>query len=163
LKSLRDTLDRHAAPGLVEWHFAGVHNRWTRKALAFAGFGFPAVVTADYTGNWCPAYTVAASLVGATDEEQKEAEALRREMEVKDEEQGKGSTETNVFEVQSSSVSEKMRFSPLYGIDRPFFHLDLHDAVDAAVRDARKTDQHEARTSCTSTAWSGMPEARGEA
>jgi sodium-independent sulfate anion transporter 11 len=163
LKSLRDTLDRHAAPGLVEWHFAGVHNRWTRKALAFAGFGFPAVVTADYTGNWCPAYTVAASLVGATNEEQKEAEALRREMEVKDEEQGKGSTETNVFEVQSSSVGEKMRFSPLYGIDRPFFHLDLHDAVDAAVRDARKADQHEARTSCTSTAWSGMSEARGEA
>jgi sodium-independent sulfate anion transporter 11 len=163
LKSLRDTLDRHAAPGLVEWHFAGVHNRWTRKALAFAGFGFPAVVTADYTGNWCPAYTVAASLVGATDEEQKEAEAAQREMEVKDEEQGKGSTETNVFEVQSSSVGEKMRFSPLYGIDRPFFHLDLHDAVDAAVRDARKADQHEARTSCTSTAWSEMPEARGEA
>jgi sodium-independent sulfate anion transporter 11 len=162
LKSLRDTLDRHAAPGLVEWHFAGVHNRWTRKALAFAGFGFPATVTTDYTGNWCPAYTVAASLAGATDEERKEVEAARRELHTKDEEQGKESTEADELEVQSTSTSEKRRFYPVYGIDRPFFHLDLHDAVDAAVRDARRADEHEARTSCTSTAWSGLPEERGD-
>ncbi|KAI4687983.1 uncharacterized protein J4E84_004911 [Alternaria hordeiaustralica] len=163
LKSLRETLDRHAAPGLVEWHFAGVHNRWTRKALAFAGFGFPAFVTAEYTGNWCPAYTVSASLAGATCEEQKEVEAARRGMGVRDEEQGKDSTETNALEVQLSSTSEKQKFYPIYGVDRPFFHLDLHDAVDAAVRDARKADEHEARTSCTSTAWSGMPAAQEEA
>jgi hypothetical protein len=29
----------------------------------------------------------------------------------------------------------------VYGVDRPFFHIDLSDAVDAAVRDARKADE----------------------
>lgn len=163
LKSLRDTLDRHAAPALVEWHFAGVHNRWTRKALAFAGFGFPATITAGHTGNWCPAYTVTTSLAGATDDERKEIEASQQHIQSRDEEQGKESTDTHALEMQSTSTSEKRRFYPTHGVDRPFFHLDLHDAVDAAVRDAKKADQLEARTSCVSTAWSQPAKQRGEA
>jgi sodium-independent sulfate anion transporter 11 len=163
LKSLRETLDRHAAPGLVEWHFAGVHNRWTRKALAFAGFGFPAKITADYIGNWCPAYTVSTSLSGAADGEHKDMEATQRCMQSRDEEQGKESTDTHALEVQSTSASEKRRFYPIHGVDRPFFHIDLHDAVDAAVRDAKNADQLEARASCVPSAWSHSPEPRGEA
>lgn len=29
---------------------------------------------------------------------------------------------------------------PVYGVDRPFFHIDLSDAVDTAVRDVRRAD-----------------------
>ncbi|KAL1798828.1 hypothetical protein ACET3X_002865 [Alternaria dauci] len=163
LKSLRDTLDRHAAPGLVEWHFAGVHNRWTRKALSFAGFGCPAAITADGMGTWCPAYTVATSLPSANGDERKEMEASRRHLHNSDEEQGKKSTGTHALEVQSTSTSEKRRFYPIYGVDRPFFHLDLHDAVDAAVRDAKRADELEARTSCALSTWSQSHEQRVEA
>lgn len=159
LKGLRDTLDKYAAPGLVEWHFAGVHNRWTRKALSFAGFGFPATANVNCMGNWCPAYTVTASLAGATDEDRKEMQILQRSVSrVPDEELGKHATESSETQVHVNMASEKRRFQPVYGVDRPFFHLDLHDAVDAAVRDAKKADLREARTTCALSARSETPE-----
>jgi sodium-independent sulfate anion transporter 11 len=152
LIELRSTLDRYAAPALVEWHFAGVHNRWTRRALAFAGFGFPAGNSLDELGNWCPAYTVATSFAGATEEEQRELEGLRREMQSKDDEKQSKATMASV-----SSEKEKPTLTPLYGIDRPFFHIDLHDAVDAAVRDAKRQDErgHLGETAVCSRAHTG--------
>jgi len=150
LKGLRDTLDRHAAPGVVEWHFAGVHNRWTRKALAFAGFGFPTLSDANEAGSWCPAYTVTTSLAGATEEEQKEKDTAQLQLHRQDLESGKRQTEVNLSTFRSTHSNEKTRLKPVYGIDRPFFHLDLHDAVDAAVRDAQNADRREARTTCSS-------------
>ncbi|RMZ70599.1 sulfate permease 2 [Pyrenophora seminiperda CCB06] len=146
LKGLRDTLDRHAAPGVVEWHFAGVHNRWTRKALAFAGFGFPALSDANEMGNWCPAYTVTTNRAGATEEVLKGSGTAQLQLQKQDLESGKSQTEMKVSQCQSIQSNEKRRFNPVYGIDRPFFHLDLHDAVDMAVRDAQNADRREAQT-----------------
>ncbi|KAH7088757.1 sulfate permease-like protein [Paraphoma chrysanthemicola] len=136
LIELRSTLDRYAAPALVEWHFAGVHNSWTRRALAFAGFGFPARNSLDELGNWCPAYTVATSFAGATEDDQRELEDLRRELQAKDNEKQGQATVTPVV-----GETEKAKLIPIYGVDRPFFHIDLHDAVDAAVRDAKRLDE----------------------
>ncbi|KAF3036887.1 hypothetical protein E8E12_000543 [Didymella heteroderae] len=39
LEDARKSLESHAAPAAVEWHFAGLHNAWARRALAEAGFG----------------------------------------------------------------------------------------------------------------------------
>jgi len=39
------------------------------------------------------------------------------------------------------TMEGKRRTVPIYGVDRPFFHVDLVDAVDAAVRDAKKRDE----------------------
>ncbi|KAF8316049.1 sulfate permease, partial [Clavulina sp. PMI_390] len=39
LQDVRSQLDRHASPDVVEWHFAGVHRPWVKRALASAGFG----------------------------------------------------------------------------------------------------------------------------
>jgi sodium-independent sulfate anion transporter 11 len=148
LIELRSTLDRHAAPALVEWHFAGVHNSWTRRALSFAGFGFPASNSLDELGNWCPAYTVATSLAGATEDDQRDLEILRREIHAKDEEGRRtgsnsqhNSTSTPKLPEPPMASTETPVMTPMYGVDRPFFHIDLHDAVDAAVRDAKKQDQ----------------------
>ena len=41
LIDVRNQLDHYAAPDVVDWHFACVHNRWTKRALAAAGFGLP--------------------------------------------------------------------------------------------------------------------------
>jgi sodium-independent sulfate anion transporter 11 len=40
LIDVRNQLDRYAAPQPVQWHFAHVNNRWTKRALVSAGFGF---------------------------------------------------------------------------------------------------------------------------
>ena len=38
-QDIRGQLDRHASPDIVEWHFAGIHRPWVKRALASAGFG----------------------------------------------------------------------------------------------------------------------------
>jgi sodium-independent sulfate anion transporter 11 len=148
LIDLRSTLDRYAAPAMVEWHFAGVHNSWTRRALSFAGFGFPASNSVDGLGNWCPAYTVATSLVGATEDEQHDLGILQRDIRASEQKAQRTSSTAQLQTPSNSALSkssaplaEPPLMSPLYGVDRPFFHLDLHDAVDAAVRDAKRLDQ----------------------
>lgn len=155
LIELRNSLDRYASPSLVEWHFAGVHNAWTRRALAYAGFGFPTSTSVDELGNWCPAYTVATSFAGATEEQQRELVALQWMMRAEDAENGKvvvamrkskgamdGHDSDTGFE---RNEREKKTFTPIYGVDRPFFHIDLHDAVDMAVRDAKLSDEKASR------------------
>ncbi|KAH8724846.1 sulfate permease-like protein, partial [Phaeosphaeriaceae sp. PMI808] len=139
LIELRSTLDQYAAPSLVEWHFAGVHNSWTRRALAFAGFGFPAGNSLDELGNWCPAYTVATSFAGATEEDQRDLEGRRMKTGLQ---KGRlrASSEIGHSTTFTSKVDTPM-LAPIYGVDRPFFHIDLHDAVDAAIRDAKWLDQ----------------------
>lgn len=41
LIDLRNQLNRRAAPLEVQWHFAHIRNKWTKRALAAAGFGYP--------------------------------------------------------------------------------------------------------------------------
>ncbi len=45
---VRNQLDRYAAPNKVDWHIACINNRWTKRALASAGFGYP---TPEGTGQ----------------------------------------------------------------------------------------------------------------
>ncbi|KAF2844785.1 sulfate permease-like protein [Plenodomus tracheiphilus IPT5] len=147
LIDLRSTLDRYAAPGVVEWHFAGVHNRWTRRALAFAGFGAPSVDDVGNVGGWCPAYSVAVSLGSATENQALDMGREKEDLET-------GLQENAITGV--SSQGGKGVYQPLYGTNRPFFHIDLHDAVDAAVRDAKKQDERHSLLSCSSSECTGI-------
>jgi sodium-independent sulfate anion transporter 11 len=168
LVELRNALDRYAAPALVEWHFAGVHNSWTRRALAHAGFGLPAGDILDEFGNWCPTYTLATTLVGVTEDEQRNLEMLRQETQLHNKVGRRAASAPHNSKpdfqcedkVPSAFVDARDRptLAPIYGIDRPCFHIDLHDAVDTAVRDAKRRDQrgHPAiSTSCVSREVSG--------
>ena len=47
LIDVRNQLDRYASPAKVDWHFACINNRWTKRALASAGFGYPTPPSAD--------------------------------------------------------------------------------------------------------------------
>ena len=147
-------MDRYAAPSVVEWHFAGVHNRWTRRALAFAGFGFPSADKPDALGNWCPVYTVASSYAGATLDVKRKIENLDDEAQSRDEERRRH-LDVQVIHGEGRRLSREdcrpdimalqreKNMEPVYGIDRPFFHHDLSDAVDVAVRDAKKRSEKE--------------------
>jgi sodium-independent sulfate anion transporter 11 len=142
LLDLRITLEKYAAPARVEWHFSGVCNGWTRRALVFAGFGAPG----EGEWSWCPAYTVATA-------EQRDVEEMVR----LDVQQGSGDAVQDVKNAAKASermtsvgsADEKTAYVPLYGVDRPFFHVDLHDAVDAAVRDAKECDRKMAMGECS--------------
>ena len=58
LIDVRNQLDLYTAPQRVDWHFANINNRWTKRALASAGFGYPSLETED-TSRWKAIYSVA--------------------------------------------------------------------------------------------------------
>lgn len=43
LVDVRTQLNLRAAPLEVQWHFTNIRNRWTKRALAAAGFGYPSL------------------------------------------------------------------------------------------------------------------------
>ena len=58
LIDVRNQLDRWAAPDTVEWHFAHITNRWTKRALVNAGFGYPTPPGPEFR-RWKPIFSVA--------------------------------------------------------------------------------------------------------
>lgn len=169
----RNFLDRHAYPAAVEWHFANVSNRWTRRALAVAGFGYPIADKPEQIANWAPVYTVARSFAGATPDQVRAADAeAKRSVEevavvVDEERRCKQPVTKAEFEMQQEPIGDVSDVSDagssrekckkegpvpsrsaspvlVYGMDRPFFHIDLADAVDAAVRDAERAEERHA-------------------
>ena len=60
LIDVRNQLDRWAAPDTVDWHFACINNRWTKRALNSAGFGYPSPKgDAPLYERWKPVFSVA--------------------------------------------------------------------------------------------------------
>ena len=58
LIDVRNQLDRWAAPETPEWHVASISNKWTRRALVHAGFGYPTPDSPHYH-RWKPVFSVA--------------------------------------------------------------------------------------------------------
>lgn len=153
LSDLRNTLDRYAAPNVVEWHFANVHNRWTRRALAAAGFGYPLAQDSKGLQVWQPSYNIASIFLGEDD-----LTAVENKVKLGiDEERGQIRTTklahpspamdeedalsgiTN-FNPRRSLASDSRQMAAIFGVDRPFFHIDLVDALDSAVRNAQSKE-----------------------
>jgi sodium-independent sulfate anion transporter 11 len=68
LVDARNQLDRHAAPHAVQWHFANIHSRWTKRALSAAGFGFPSLdVENGQARHWKSVFSVAEVATHALD------------------------------------------------------------------------------------------------
>ncbi|KAH6853393.1 sulfate transporter family-domain-containing protein [Chaetomium sp. MPI-CAGE-AT-0009] len=76
LIDVRNQLDRYAAPDTVDWHIACISNRWAKRALAAAGFGYPTARPDVPHLRWRSIFSVAeiggAEIVGG-------AEMLRRQ------------------------------------------------------------------------------------
>ncbi|TDZ37390.1 Sulfate permease 2 [Colletotrichum spinosum] len=136
LMDLRNQLDRWAAPDAVEWHFAGLRNRWTRRALSVPGFGCP---TAGSLSGWEPVFTLA-ELAGRPPLlcDGSSASENRKSAVVASETLGSSSC---TLEEGSRKESDARSLGPVSGINRPFFHLDLVAAVENAVKSAVRKDQ----------------------
>ncbi|KAI1091913.1 sulfate permease [Rostrohypoxylon terebratum] len=125
LIDVRNQLDRYAQPDTVEWHFANIRNPWTRRALVAAGFGFlPPKGDTESGYRWKSIFSVA-DLADAASPLSGEKEFSGKHADG-DEEIGAKPTSTTG---SSSTICQV----PLYGLNRPFFHADIQEALDAVL------------------------------
>lgn len=142
LIDVRNQLDKFAAPEVVDWHFANVENRWTKRALAAAGFGFRTPRSNnESTGKWKAIFSIAdlggddsAATAAAIDEKARNA-PVRQDIEAVDDSIHSESSEKGAIRESTH------RLVAVQGLNRPYFHLDLQEAVDAAVS-AAELKQH---------------------
>ncbi|KAI8963794.1 sulfate permease [Daldinia sp. FL1419] len=131
LIDVRNQLDRYTQPETVEWHFANVRNPWTRRAFVAAGFGFLQPKGDVEAGRrWKSIFSVAdladTSSPLSIEGHLGEKGAIEKRASHGDEEIG----------VQPSSINgdeSSTRQVPVYGLNRPFFHADVQEALDAAL------------------------------
>ncbi|KIX96590.1 uncharacterized protein Z520_07856 [Fonsecaea multimorphosa CBS 102226] len=170
LIDVRNQLDRYASPEAVQWHLACINNRWTKRALASAGFGFPTAPTEEQH-RWKPIFSVAE--IGGTSSAAAAAEneANRRMSRMHDEEQGasrphsSGISKTDdisraqykddstTSSSQDGDLSKQIsgskayvrsstkRIAVVHSLSRPFFHIDLTSALQSAIANVEHQDQ----------------------
>ena len=143
LIDVRNQLDRYAAPDTVDWHFANIENRWTKRALAAAGFGYrtPQPGPGENTGHWKTIFSIA-DLVGANSaadaaEEKAERSSQNNDIESKVLTEQDGSSDNDVPKNPASA-----RLVAIHGLNRPYFHFDLQEAVEAAITNAERRVQN---------------------
>jgi sodium-independent sulfate anion transporter 11 len=120
----------------VEWHFASINNRWTKRALAAAGFGYPSVEqTPGYFQRWKPIYSVAD--IGGFDSAANAAEWQRN----RDEQRHASKSANDIEGAHSNAGSDDIaiakertpKVAVVSGVNRPLFHIDLTSALQSAV------------------------------
>lgn len=134
----RNQLDRHASPDPVDWHFVAVTNRWTKRALGAAGFGFPSAKFLDRLGEWKPIYSVAVTNQAVKNTYPTKGGEVGQDVEVG----GQPVAEDKISPVGSSNNSIRKgasataypgKVAVVGGMNRPYFHIDLEAAVESAV------------------------------
>lgn len=161
LIDVRNQLDRYASPDKVDWHLACINNRWTKRALASAGFGYPTPLGNDgpVFERWKPIFSVAEiggvhSAAEAAEYRENEKE-LRRQRTQDAEEARAGVNKDGISHhdaVSSSSGSDlgkelgnskaysqayskgpSAKVAVVHGLNRPLFHIDLTSALQSAI------------------------------
>ncbi|PWY89202.1 sulfate permease [Aspergillus heteromorphus CBS 117.55] len=154
LIDVRNQLDRYAAPDKVQWHFAHITNRWTKRALAAAGFGLPpsddeeSSATIVFTGvdithlpgsesrsHHPPHHNHNRSGSGSGSGDLESSVAKN--------EKSAGSTwsitevdrETHSAGAEQGQTGSAERKPPIVnGVNWPFFHVDLTSALESATQ-----------------------------
>jgi sodium-independent sulfate anion transporter 11 len=112
LIDVRAQLDRHAAPKTVEWHFASINSRWTKRALTTAGFGYIDRERFAARQHWNPVYSYA-PLDNAASPKLYDPEAQD--------------------EICVTNGHKGAKITTVHGQNRPFFHIDVAAAVESAI------------------------------
>ncbi|KAL8738435.1 MAG: hypothetical protein Q9181_000749 [Wetmoreana brouardii] len=168
LIDVRNQLDRYAAPDKVDWHLACINNRWTKRALVSAGFGFPTPVgEGNMIERWKPIFSVAElggkdSAAAAAEYRQNERELKRqRTRDAESRSPSKGEDMVTKDESVSSDTSDYAqkiaeskaygsggvtnRVAVVYGLNRPLFHVDLTIALQSAIANVERRAESEAK------------------
>lgn len=132
LIDVRNQLARYAAPDTVEWRFANIQSRWTKRALSSAGFGYrsPESTSGErLTSIFSIADLGDPDAAGVGTETQTQTQ-LDKNVTQDDVEQ------TAVKEVQddgAKATTSTARLVAVHGMNRPYFHVDLQEALEAAI------------------------------
>lgn len=120
LIDVRNQLDRYAAPEIVTWHIACVNNRWTKRALASAGFGYSKTTIAQ--GKWKSVISVADLDTGSTLGGERDVKGAR----VGDLEIGGGEdTISSSVEKGSRGVARSTKTATILGVVSLLIHFHL--------------------------------------
>ncbi|MCJ1405657.1 Sulfate permease 2 [Xylographa trunciseda] len=170
LVDVRNQLDFYTAPHRVDWHMACINNRWTKRALASAGFGFPSPDDLTLT-RWKAIFSVAeigGSTSAAAVAERHDIERdVRRRLTVTDVEAGRNekktgsdaitrehdsrseSSEGGEFDKDLSSTKayarQNAKVAVVHGLNRPLFHIDLTSALQSAIANVERRGELEAK------------------
>ncbi|MCJ1243004.1 Sulfate permease 2 [Trapelia coarctata] len=163
LIDVRNQLDAYAAPDRVEWHMACINNRWTKRALASAGFGFPNPEGELSYSRWKPIFSVAeigGSSSAAAAAEERDLKR-RQTLDVESNSVGKASRNAGPDGIQRESRSASAssedfekdigaakaykqanqaiaRVAVVHGLNRPLFHIDLTSALQSAIANVER-------------------------
>ena len=162
---VRNQLDRYAAPCRVEWHLACINNRWTKRALASAGFGFPNLEGDSLTfQRWKPVFSVAEiggdlSAAAAAEFYENEKELKRQRTQDAENMRSKSISGANsISHDNASSGSEEFskdlgdskayartstKVAVVQGLNRPLFHIDLTSALQSAIHNVEGRSETE--------------------
>lgn len=161
LIDVRNQLDRYVTPSVVDWHFSSINNRWTKRALVAAGFGYPTVAPRDGSvSRWKPVFSVAE--LGGSDSAAAAAEAASNEKELQEhrarERQrpsaapadaiitaGDSDSASDDFKAGVRVGGNPSRTAVVNGINRPLFHIDLTSALQSAIANVRALEELEQR------------------
>lgn len=145
LIDVRNQLDRYTAPDVVHWHIACIHNRWTKRALVAAGFGYPAPHCDGLQHRWRSIFSVAEiggaqSAAAAAENEANEKElthlANRRSIAAPPDVEvppRKGGSSGDAMVETADHKSFVGRNVAIHGTNRPLFHVDLTSALQSAI------------------------------
>lgn len=153
LIDVRNQLDKYASPSTVDWHFASINNRWTKRALVSAGFGFP-TPDSSATHRWKPIFSVAE--LGGSDSAAQAAEATRHEKDLQETRAREASRPDGIGSADSDSglsgsdlkhhaIKTSARAAVVSGLNRPLFHIDLTSALQSAIANVEAKTAFEAQ------------------
>ncbi|KIH86674.1 solute carrier family 26 (sodium-independent sulfate anion transporter), member 11 [Sporothrix brasiliensis 5110] len=155
LIDVRNQLDRYASPNVVDWHIASISNRWAKRALVSAGFGYPTDVQDAPNKRWKAIFSVAE--IGGRDSAaaQAEREAAGTILGTAPGSSGKSGPALDIEEANNSdsvdddpkTKSPKFKGVTVHGLNRPLFHVDLTSALQSAIAniEARTAQDAEVR------------------
>jgi sodium-independent sulfate anion transporter 11 len=120
LVDVRNQLDRYAAPEIVEWHFASISSRWTKRALTSAGFGYISTERVRARSHWTPVYSFAAVDAAVSEPDPSKLHDL--------EAAGDG-----IARADGQNKGFPSKVTTVHGQNRPYFHIDVQAAVESAI------------------------------
>lgn len=162
LIDVRNQLDRYASPDRVDWHFACINNRWTKRGLASAGFGYPSPINDSLVlERWKPIFSVAeigGSQSAAAAAQLRENRERQQSIDI---EKGKHQRAQKEIVAGNDSPSDPAdslhkglssstaygvnKVVAVHGLNRPLFHIDLTSALQSAIANVESRDQTEAK------------------
>jgi sodium-independent sulfate anion transporter 11 len=152
LIDVRNQLDRYASPSVVDWHFSSINNRWTKRALVSAGFGYPTIPAADIH-RWKPLFSI--SEIGGSDSAAEAAEVAGNEKVLHKQRlrehnalNGDGiraDSDSGLSSEIKGTAKASSRAAVVTGLNRPLFHIDLTSALQSAIANVEARDEVETR------------------